>query len=258
MPWRYLAFFLVFALWLQLAVGVQGVAIAERAFQQALAFSQERRQGRAAWAADGAIYVHPDIRRSLLLRKAKGEAARAIGRQVPEARIVCAGEDRGGADGRGGAASILRGCPPGARERLVFAGEVDEASLVELYAESSVCVVPSMIYESFSYTAAQAMSCARPVAASRIGGIPEVVEDGVTGQLVEPGNAEELADAVCRLLEDRETATTMGAAGRRRVLDLYDPARVAAQNRELLGLAKAGGTRTLSGAAPLTTPGERL
>jgi alkylation response protein AidB-like acyl-CoA dehydrogenase len=62
----------------RLQVGVQGVAIAERAFQQALAFSQERRQGRAAWSADGAIYGHPDIRRSLLLMKAKIEAARAI------------------------------------------------------------------------------------------------------------------------------------------------------------------------------------
>jgi hypothetical protein len=62
----------------RLQVGVQGVAIAERAFQQALEFSQERRQGRAAWADDGAIYGHPDVRRMLMLSKAKIEAARAI------------------------------------------------------------------------------------------------------------------------------------------------------------------------------------
>ncbi|WP_309643205.1 acyl-CoA dehydrogenase [Phenylobacterium sp.] len=62
----------------RLQVGVQGVAIAERAFQQALAFSQERRQGRAAWSADGSIYGHPDVRRTLTLMKAKIEAARAI------------------------------------------------------------------------------------------------------------------------------------------------------------------------------------
>jgi alkylation response protein AidB-like acyl-CoA dehydrogenase len=64
----------------RLQVGVQGVAIAERAFQQALAFSQERRQGRAAWSGDypAAIYDHPDVRRSLMLMKAKTEAARAI------------------------------------------------------------------------------------------------------------------------------------------------------------------------------------
>ncbi len=61
-------------------VGVQGVGIAERAFQQALEYSQERRQGRAAWSADypAAIYGHPDVRRTLMLMKAKTQAARAI------------------------------------------------------------------------------------------------------------------------------------------------------------------------------------
>ncbi|HEX2801139.1 MAG TPA: acyl-CoA dehydrogenase family protein, partial [Phenylobacterium sp.] len=64
----------------RLQVGVQGVAIAERAFQQALAFSQERRQGKAVWSTDypAAIYGHPDVRRTLMLMKARIEAARAI------------------------------------------------------------------------------------------------------------------------------------------------------------------------------------
>ena len=61
----------------RLQVGVQGVAIAERAFQQALAFAQERKQGRTAWGGD-TIYGHPDIRRMLTLMRAKIEAARAI------------------------------------------------------------------------------------------------------------------------------------------------------------------------------------
>ncbi|MBW8814962.1 MAG: acyl-CoA dehydrogenase [Caulobacterales bacterium] len=62
----------------RLQVGVQGVAIAERAFQQALEFSQERKQGRTAWDADGSIYGHPDVRRTLMLMKARIEAARGI------------------------------------------------------------------------------------------------------------------------------------------------------------------------------------
>jgi hypothetical protein len=64
----------------RLQVGVQGVAIAERAFQQALAFAQERRQGKAVWSGDypAAIWDHPDVRRTLMLMKAKIEAARAI------------------------------------------------------------------------------------------------------------------------------------------------------------------------------------
>jgi alkylation response protein AidB-like acyl-CoA dehydrogenase len=63
----------------RLQVGVQGVAIAKRAFQQALAFSQERKQGRAVFEdAGGMIYGHPDVRRTLMLMKAKIEAARGI------------------------------------------------------------------------------------------------------------------------------------------------------------------------------------
>ena len=62
----------------RLQVGVQGVAIAERAFQQALTYATERKQGRTAWEADGTIYGHPDVRRTLMLMKAKIEAARGI------------------------------------------------------------------------------------------------------------------------------------------------------------------------------------
>ncbi len=64
----------------RLQVGVQGVAIAERAFQQALAFARERRQGRALWSAEqpAAIYDHPDVRRSLMLMKAKIAAGRGL------------------------------------------------------------------------------------------------------------------------------------------------------------------------------------
>ncbi len=61
-------------------VGVQGVGLAEAAFQQALAYARERRQGRSEWSAErpAAIVDHPDVRRMLLLMKARTEAARAI------------------------------------------------------------------------------------------------------------------------------------------------------------------------------------
>ena len=64
----------------RLQVGVQGVGIAERAYQQALAFSLERKQGRSAWtgALPSRLFDHPDVRRTLMLMKAKIEAARGI------------------------------------------------------------------------------------------------------------------------------------------------------------------------------------
>jgi alkylation response protein AidB-like acyl-CoA dehydrogenase len=64
----------------RLNVGMEGVGIAERAYQQALAYAQDRRQGRSPWSQDkiAAIFDHPDIRRTLTLMKAKIEAARGI------------------------------------------------------------------------------------------------------------------------------------------------------------------------------------
>src|SRR3712207_2685452 len=64
----------------RLGVGVEGVAIAERAYQQALGYALDRRQGRSAWTGEAGapIFDHPDVRRMLTLMKAKIDAARAI------------------------------------------------------------------------------------------------------------------------------------------------------------------------------------
>ncbi|MGD0189583.1 MAG: acyl-CoA dehydrogenase [Rhizomicrobium sp.] len=64
----------------RLQVGIQGVAIAERAYQQALAFALERKQGRSAWTVEypAPLFDHPDVRRMLMLMRARIEAGRAI------------------------------------------------------------------------------------------------------------------------------------------------------------------------------------
>jgi alkylation response protein AidB-like acyl-CoA dehydrogenase len=84
----------------RLSVGVQGVGIAERAYQQALGFALERRQGRSAWTGEtnAPIFDHPDVRRMLAGMKAKIEAARAIclltGVSADLARTALLEEDR--------------------------------------------------------------------------------------------------------------------------------------------------------------------
>jgi len=64
----------------RLQVGVQGVGVAERAFQRALAFSLERKQGRSAWTGElpARLFDHPDVRRCMMLMKARIEAARGL------------------------------------------------------------------------------------------------------------------------------------------------------------------------------------
>jgi len=75
--------------------------------------------------------------------------------------------------------------------------------------------------EPFGRSLIEAMSCELPVVATRVGGIPEVVEDGVTGYLVAPGSGEELAGAVGKVLDDAELLRRMGSAGRERAHRLF-------------------------------------
>jgi starch synthase len=96
---------------------------------------------------------------------------------------------------------------------------VPRASVVQLLAHASVFVCPS-VYEPLGIVNLEAMACGTAVVASRVGGIPEVVDDGSTGLLVDlgPTYEEELARAVSGLLEDPARATAMGAAGRERAV----------------------------------------
>jgi len=71
--------------------------------------------------------------------------------------------------------------------------------------------------EGFPNVLLEAMAAGKPVVATRVGGIPEIVEDGSTGILVDPGAPERLAEAIVRLLKDKERAEEMGRLGRERV-----------------------------------------
>ncbi|WP_166830754.1 glycosyltransferase family 4 protein [Thalassoroseus pseudoceratinae] len=81
--------------------------------------------------------------------------------------------------------------------------------------------------ETFGLCVAEAMACAKPVVATNVGGLPEVVENGVTGLLVPPNDANALADAVSKLLQDPEWRIEMGRCGRDRALRLFGSNRYA-------------------------------
>ena len=89
------------------------------------------------------------------------------------------------------------------------------ASVIQLLSHAAAFICPS-VYEPLGIVNLEAMACATPVVASAVGGIPEVVDDGVTGLLVPPSEPKALAEAVNRLLDDPGLAAEMGRAGRRR------------------------------------------
>jgi glycosyltransferase involved in cell wall biosynthesis len=104
-----------------------------------------------------------------------------------------------------------------------FTGWLSRNQITALYAAAQVLVVPSR-WEGFGLVAVEAMRAGRAVIASRVGGLPEVVEHGVTGLLVEPGDAGALAEALQSVSD--ETLQVMGAAGRLRFERLFDVRRV--------------------------------
>lgn len=159
------------------------------------------------------------------------QAIPAVVQSAPQVHFVFVGEDR--RTGRNTSqleemqSALARA---GALSHVEFLGHVDQARLNECYQRADICVVPSMLYESFSYTCAQAMQAGRPVVATRIGGIPETVDDGVSGMLVTPGDSQELAHALLRLVRDPALRARMGHAGRAKALVEFEASRVAKQN----------------------------
>jgi len=97
-----------------------------------------------------------------------------------------------------------------------FVGYVAGDALKSLIDRASVVVVPSEWYENCPMSVLEAMAYGKPVVGSRMGGIPELVEDGKTGLLFDAGDVDALASAMDRLMASPELRKQMGAAARRR------------------------------------------
>jgi glycosyltransferase involved in cell wall biosynthesis len=121
--------------------------------------------------------------------------------------------------------SLARGRP------VRFLGAVPDHELPELYRQAAVVALPSVeltcygrhvaIVELLGLAALEAMASGTPVVCSRIGGLPEVVEHGVTGLLVEPGDGDGLRDALDELVRDRALAARLGRNARERALERF-------------------------------------
>jgi glycosyltransferase involved in cell wall biosynthesis len=114
------------------------------------------------------------------------------------------------------------------RDHVRFVHGVSDEDLVALMGSAEIACVPSL-YEGFSLPTAELMATATPLVVSRAGAIPEVVgRDGICADLVTPGDVGELTAALGALLVDPERRSRYGAAGRRRVEELFGWRAVAA------------------------------
>lgn len=121
---------------------------------------------------------------------------------------------------------------------VTFEGFQDGARLRELIRGGALTVLPSLWYENSPLAVYESHASGKPVVASRIGGIPELVDDGATGYLVDPGDVRQLVARIRSLLSDPATCESMGRRGRDRLANmcndhyagltaLYDEARAA-------------------------------
>jgi glycosyltransferase involved in cell wall biosynthesis len=112
---------------------------------------------------------------------------------------------------------------------ITFLRYVTDERLDAFYRHSRIVVLPSLCFEGFPNVIVRAMIESKPVIASRIGALPEIVEDGKTGLLFEPGNARDLANKIRYLLEHPDLCRKMGKAGREKAMMMYHPEAIYAQ-----------------------------
>ncbi|MFN2555478.1 MAG: glycosyltransferase family 4 protein [Nitriliruptorales bacterium] len=173
--------------------------------------------------------------------------------------------------GRSYLESVTDQLDPSVLSRVRFSGWLPHEQVADHCRDADVYVSASLC-ESFGLGAVEAMACVLPVVATRVGGAMETVKEGSTGLLVEPDDPSALAEAVLRLLEDDGLRRAMGAAGRRRALEVFSWERAAEhlsalysrgrdqpppqRPRRLRGSREAvGSLRETSGKSPAAHPG---
>ncbi len=108
----------------------------------------------------------------------------------------------------------------GIEKQIRWLGTQPQEKVFELYSIMNVLAMPSL-YEGFGLTAAEAMADGLPVVGTKIEGLSEIIEDGVTGYLIPANDSKKLSDALLKLLTDSEKAKMMGTKGSQRVKELF-------------------------------------
>jgi glycosyltransferase involved in cell wall biosynthesis len=119
----------------------------------------------------------------------------------------------------------------GLADCVAITGAMLHAQLLDVVEAASLVVVPSR-FEGFGLTALEAMALGRPVVATTAGGLPEVIEHGVSGWLVPPQDPVALAQAIGRMMDDAGLRQRLGAAGRARAQERFSLPVLTAQLRE--------------------------
>jgi glycosyltransferase involved in cell wall biosynthesis len=124
--------------------------------------------------------------------------------------------------------------------RIVFHGAVTYTETIDFYRRATMLVFPSVWNEPFGMPTIEASACGLPVVSTYSGGIPEIMQDGQTGLLVERGDVRELALAISRILDNPALARAMGEAGRTRAIAHFSWNAISGRLAELIESVSPG------------------
>ena len=161
------------------------------------------------------------------------EAARLVLEKNPAVQFVLVGD--------GEAMEQFRRQAQPLGDHITWTGLVADPMGEGVYEAADVVCQVSRWQEGFGWVIAEAMSVERPLVGTRVGAIPELVEDGVTGFLVPRGDRAAMADRILRLLADPALRAQFGAEARRAVEAKFDLRDIVAQHLELFGIASRSG-----------------
>ncbi len=159
------------------------------------------------------------------------DAARIVCREIPQVKFVLVG------DGEERSKIEERASEAGVRDHFMFLGR--RKDVPEILACCELFVLPSRA-EGFPNVILEAMAAGLPVVATRVGGTPEIVEDGINGLLVPPQDPHSLAAAILRVMKDPGFAKSLGHSGQQRVRTDFSFDRLVAETEQLYSDAASG------------------
>jgi glycosyltransferase involved in cell wall biosynthesis len=145
------------------------------------------------------------------------EAFMKVEQTIQNAKLILVGPDTNtGRDGGSFKEHLVRTMPFSSKKCVEFVGPLNRSDLLHYYLRSSVCVVPSL-WEPFGIVCLEAMACGKPVIAANIGGIPEIIDDGIDGLLFHVGDVEDLKMNIIKLYSSSDLIKEIGMKARNKV-----------------------------------------
>ncbi|MFC1631385.1 glycosyltransferase family 4 protein [Candidatus Omnitrophota bacterium] len=148
-------------------------------------------------------------------------------KEIPQAKFIFVGDDCGMKTYLLAKVKQLK-----LEDSVEFSTQMPRDKLIERYHESTLCVVPSL-WENHPYSVLEPLACAKPVIASNVGGIGEIIEHQINGILIPPGSVTSLAQAIVGVLNDVSLRERLSHNARRYIEQEYAPAKLANQNLEI-------------------------